>query len=55
MNNTSSQPFALLEPPTEDLVRVVRKLNSIAARLSIPFFLAGAAARGMVLVNLWRQ
>jgi predicted nucleotidyltransferase len=36
-------------------MRVVRDLHRIATRLSIPFFLAGASARDMVLVNLWGQ
>ena len=42
-------------PPSEDVLRVVRELNKIANRLGIPFFLAGASARDIVLVNLWGQ
>lgn len=53
MNNTLNRPFALSKPPTEDFLRVVRALSPIAARLNIPFFLAGAAARDLVLVNMW--
>lgn len=53
MNNASNRPFALSKPPTEDFLRVARELNRTATRLSIPFFLAGAAARDIVLVNLW--
>jgi predicted nucleotidyltransferase len=55
MSNTSNPPFVLLKPPSEDVLRVVRELNKIATRLGIPFFLAGASARDMVLVNLWGQ
>jgi predicted nucleotidyltransferase len=55
MNNSSNRPFALKTPPTEDFMRVVRDLHKIATRLGIPFFLAGAAARDLVLVNLWGQ
>lgn len=36
-------------------MRVVRELNVIATRIGIPFFLAGATAREIVLVNLWGQ
>jgi predicted nucleotidyltransferase len=55
MNNTSNRPFTLSKPPTEDFLSVVRELNASANRLGIPFFLAGAAARDLVLVNLWGQ
>ena len=55
MNNASNRPFALSIPPTEDFMRVVRDLHKIATRLGIPFFLAGASARDIVLVNLWGQ
>ena len=55
MNNASNQPFVLSKPPTEDFMQVVRELSAIAARLRIPFFLAGAVARDIVLVNLWGQ
>ncbi len=55
MSNISNQAFVLLKPPTEDFLRVVRELNKIATRLGIPFFLAGASARDIVLVNLWGQ
>jgi predicted nucleotidyltransferase len=53
MNNESNQPFTLSRAPTEDLLSVVRSLNAVATRLGIPFLLAGAAARDIVLVNLW--
>ena len=36
-------------------MRVVRDLHKAATRLGIPFFLAGAAARDIVLVNHWGQ
>jgi len=36
-------------------MQVVRCVHEIATRLSIPFFLAGATARDIVLVNLWGQ
>jgi predicted nucleotidyltransferase len=55
MNNASNPPLTLSKPPTEDFMRVVRELNASATRLGIPFFLAGAAARDLVLVNLWGQ
>ncbi len=55
MSNTSNPPFVLSTRPTEDFLRVVRELDVIATRLGIPFFLAGAAARDIVLVNLWGQ
>jgi len=55
MNNASSRPFALSTRPSEDFLRVVRELNAVATRLGIPFFLAGASARDIVLVNLWGQ
>lgn len=55
MNNASNRPFKLSKPPTEDFLGVVRELNTSAARRGIPFFLAGAAARDLVLVNLWGQ
>jgi predicted nucleotidyltransferase len=37
------------------MLRVVRELNTVATDLQVPFFLAGAAARDLVLVNLWGQ
>ena len=55
MNNASNRPLALSVPPTEDFMRVVRDLHKAATRLGIPFFLAGAAARDIVLVNHWGQ
>jgi predicted nucleotidyltransferase len=55
MSDTSNPPFVLAKPPAEDFVAVVRELNQIAGRIGIPFFLAGAAARDIVLVNLWDQ
>ena len=55
MSNASNPPFVLSRPPAEDFLRVVRELNKVATRLGIPFFLAGAAARDIVLVNLWGQ
>lgn len=55
MSATSNPPFVLLKPPSEDFLRVVRELNKIATGLGIPFFLAGASARELVLVNLWGQ
>jgi predicted nucleotidyltransferase len=55
MSNISNPPFVLLKPPSEDFLRVVRELNKIAIRLGIPFFLAGASARDIVLVNLCGQ
>lgn len=55
MNNTSNRPFGLSNPPTEDFLRVARELDAITTRLAIPFFLVGAAARDIVLVNLWGQ
>jgi len=55
MNNASNRPFGLSKPPTEDFLRAVRAINAIATRLGIPFFMAGAAARDIVLVNLWGQ
>jgi predicted nucleotidyltransferase len=55
MNNTSNRPFGLSKPPTEDFIRVVRELDAITTRLAIPFLLVGAAARDIVLVNLWGQ
>src|ERR1035441_2098007 len=55
MNNTSNRPFGLSKPPTEDFIRVVRELDAITTRLAIPFLLVGAAARDVVLVNLWGQ
>jgi predicted nucleotidyltransferase len=55
MSNISNQAFVLPKPPSEDFLRVVRELNKIATRLGIPFFLAGASARDIVLVNLWGQ
>ncbi len=55
MSNTSSPPFKLLKPPTEDFLRVARELNRIATGLGVPFFLAGASGRDIVLVNLWGQ
>ena len=55
MSNTSNPPFPLSIPPTDDFLRAARELDVIATRLSIPFFLAGAAARDIVLVNLWGQ
>ena len=55
MSNTSNLRFVLPRPPSEDFLRVVRELNKIATRLGIPFFLAGASARDIVLVNLWGQ
>jgi predicted nucleotidyltransferase len=53
MNSASNPPFGLSKQPTEDFLRVARELNAIATRLGIPFFLAGAAARDIVLENLW--
>lgn len=55
MNNSSNRPFALKKPPTEDFMLVVRDLHRIASRTAVPFFLTGAAARDIVLVNLWGQ
>ena len=55
MSNTSNPVFALPRAPTEDFLRVIRELNSITTRLGVPFFLAGASARDIVLVNLWGQ
>ena len=55
MSDISNPPLKLSRPPTEDFPRVVRELNKIASRLGIPFFLAGASARDIVLVNLWGQ
>lgn len=55
MSDTSNPLFKLSRPPSEDVLRVVRELNKIANRLAIPFFLAGASARDIVLVNLWGQ
>jgi predicted nucleotidyltransferase len=55
MNNASNPTLTLSKSPTEDFMRVVRELNASAIRLGIPFFLAGAAARGLVLVDLWGQ
>ena len=53
MSNASNPRFKLQKPPSEDFLRAVRKLNKIATALGIPFFLAGASARDLVLVNLW--
>jgi predicted nucleotidyltransferase len=55
MNNSSNRPLALSKPPAEDFMQVVRYVHEIATRLGIPFFLAGATARDIVLVNLWGQ
>ena len=55
MSDISNPHFKLSRPPSDDVLRVVRELNQIANRLAIPFFLAGASARDMVLVNLWGQ
>jgi predicted nucleotidyltransferase len=55
MSNISNPAFALLRPPSEDFLRVARELSQTATRLGIPFFLAGASARDIVLVNLWGQ
>ena len=53
MSNESNRPLKLLRPLTEDLLRILRIVDRIAAELDIPFLLAGAAARDTVLVNLW--
>jgi predicted nucleotidyltransferase len=53
MTTKSSPPFTLKKPPTEDFIRVVRCLDTVAKVLDTPFFLAGAAARDLILVNLW--
>jgi predicted nucleotidyltransferase len=47
--------FALPKPPGEDFLQIVRILNEAATQLRVPFFLAGASARDIVLVNLWGQ
>ncbi|HEY1342325.1 MAG TPA: nucleotidyl transferase AbiEii/AbiGii toxin family protein [Bryobacteraceae bacterium] len=33
----------------------MRELSAVAGRVEVPFFLAGASARDIVLVNLWGQ
>jgi predicted nucleotidyltransferase len=55
MSNTSNPAFKLLKPPSDDFLRIARELNRITTGLRIPFFLAGASARDIVLVNLWGQ
>lgn len=55
MSNASNPPSKLQITPSEDLLRVVRELDGIARSLGVPFFLAGASARDIVLVNLWGQ
>ena len=55
MSNTSNPVFALSRAPTEDFLRVIRDLDRITTRIGVPFFLAGASARDIVLVNLWGQ
>jgi predicted nucleotidyltransferase len=55
MNNELPHVFTLAKPPTEDFLSVVRELDRVASELGIPFFLAGAAARDIILVNLWQH
>ncbi len=53
MSNASNPPLKPLRPLAEDLLRVLRIIDRIAGELDIPFLLAGAAARDIVLVNVW--
>lgn len=53
MSNESNPPLKVLQPLTEDLLRILRVIDRVAGALEIPFLLAGAAARDTVLVNLW--
>ena len=46
-------PFVLSKPPGEDLLQVARAIYRVAAETNVPFLLTGAAARDIVLVNLW--
>jgi len=43
----------LERPLSEDLLRIIRVVDRTAITLDIPFLLAGAAARDVLLVNLW--
>ena len=53
MSDTSSPPFKLVKPLGEDLLRVIRALKAAADTFGTPLLLVGAAARDLVLVNLW--
>jgi predicted nucleotidyltransferase len=54
MSNGSNQPSTSPSKPVDpSLVRVLRALDKIASALNCPFFVAGATARDLMLVNVF--
>lgn len=53
MSSTSRPRFSLRQQPSKPLLEIVRALGPEANALETPFFLAGAAARDLLLVDVW--